>query len=196
METWHKKGRGMAKIGYARISTIEQNKDLQINALEEAGCTKIFTDEISGSKAERKGLSEALAFLRPGDALTVWKLDRAGRSLKNLIELLNLLKDKQIEFVSLTEKIDTSTPSGRLIFHMTAAFAEFERDLIRERTYEGLKAARARGRKGGRPNKIRNGKATIARKMFEDKSNSIDDICETLNVSRSTLYRYMRSVQA
>jgi len=182
----------MEKIGYARISTTEQNKDLQVNALKEAGCTKIFTDEVSGSKAERKGLNEAMAFLRPGDALTVWKLDRAGRSLKNLIELLNLLKDMQVEFVSLTEKIDTTTPSGRLIFHMTAAFAEFERDLIRERTYAGLAAARARGRKGGRPNKIRNGKAIIARKMFDDKSNSIDDICETLNVSRSTLYRYMR----
>jgi DNA invertase Pin-like site-specific DNA recombinase len=182
----------MAKIGYARISKTLQNKDLQVNALKEAGCTKIFNDEMSGSKADRKGLSEALAFLRPGDTLVVWKLDRVGRSMRNLIELFNTFKEKQVEFVSLTEKIDTTTPSGKLIFHMTAAFAEFERDLIRERTYAGLEAARARGRNGGRPKKIKNGKAALARKMYDDKSNSIDDICATLSVSRSTLYRYMR----
>jgi DNA invertase Pin-like site-specific DNA recombinase len=186
------RGERMAKIGYVRVSKHEQNKDLQIDALKEAGCEKIFTDEMSGSKGDRKGLGEILAYVRPGDTFVVWKLDRAGRSLKNLIELLNALKHMEVEFVSLTEKIDTTTAGGKLIFHMTGAFAEFERDLIRERTRAGLAAARARGRNGGRPRAIRNGKATLARRLYDDKSNSIDDICETLGVSRSTLYRYMR----
>lgn len=185
----------MAMIGYVRVSKHEQNKDLQIDALKEAGCVKIFTDEMSGSKGERKGLSEVLAYVRPGDTFVVWKLDRAGRSLKNLIELLNALKHMDVEFMSLTEKIDTTTPGGKLIFHLMGALAEFERDLIRERTHAGLVAARARGRNGGRPRAIRNGKAALARRMYDDKSNSIDDICETLGVSRSTLYRHMRETQ-
>lgn len=182
----------MAKIGYVRVSKHEQNKDLQINALKEAECEKIFTDEMSGSKAERKGLSEILAYVRPGDTFIVWKLDRAGRSIKHLIELLNTLNGQGVEFTSLTEKIDTTTPSGKLIFHVSAAFAEFERDLIRERTRAGLMAARARGHQGGRPHKIRNGKAVLAKSLYADKKHNIDDICETLGVSRSTLYRYIR----
>lgn len=133
------------KIGYVRVSKQEQHEALQIDALKEAGCEKWFLDKMTGSKAERKGLDEALAYLRPGDTLVVWKLDRAGRSLTHLIELLKGLKERSIEFVSLTEKIDTSTPGGKLIFHLMGALAEFERDLIRERTNAGLAAARARG---------------------------------------------------
>ncbi len=190
----------MANIGYARVSTHEQNKDLQINALQDANCEKIFTDEMSGSKAERKGLSEALTYIRSGDTFVVWKLDRAGRSLKNLIDLLNVLRDKGVEFISLTEKIDTTTPGGKLIFHVMGALAEFERDLIRERTNAGLVAARARGHNGGRPRKIKNGKRALARSLYADKQHSINDICETLNVSRSTFFRFIReedmSVQA
>lgn len=182
----------MAKIGYVRVSKHEQNKELQIDALTSAGCEKIFSDEITGSKFERKGLNEALAYLRTGDTFIVWKLDRAGRSLKHLIDLLNNLQDRKIDFKSLTESIDTATPGGKLIFHMAGAFAEFERDLIRERTRAGLAAARARGRKGGRKRKLKNGKLILAQKLFDDKTNSIDHICETLNISRSTLYRYIR----
>jgi DNA invertase Pin-like site-specific DNA recombinase len=182
----------MAKIGYARVSTLEQNKDLQINALKEVGCEKIFTDDISGAKTDRKGLNEAIAYMRPGDVFVVWKLDRAGRSLAHLIQILNTLIAQGSEFISLTEKIDTTTAGGKLIFHLMGALAEFERDLIRERTMAGLLAARARGRNGGRPRKIKNGKVAVARRMYEDKSNEIDDICETLGVSRSTLYRYVR----
>jgi len=183
----------MARIGYARVSTHEQNKELQTDALTKAGCERIFSDEgVSGAKAERKGLSEAHAFLRPGDVMVVWKLDRAGRSLRNLIDLLNTLEKREVGFVSLTEAIDTTTAGGKLIFHLMGALAEFERDLIRERTNAGLSAARARGRTGGRPRKLKNGKPALARSLYNDKTHSIDEICETLNVSRSTLYRYVR----
>jgi DNA invertase Pin-like site-specific DNA recombinase len=182
----------MTQIGYARISKHEQNKELQLDALNEAGCAKIFTDESTGSKFDRKGLNDALAYVRAGDTFVVWKLDRAGRSLKHLIDLLNTLREKGVEFVSLTEKIDTTTAGGKLIFHLMGALAEFERDLIRERTSAGLAAARARGRQGGRPRKIKNGKAALAKSLYADKKHSIDDICETLGVSRSTLYRYMK----
>src|SRR5260221_14611943 len=155
------------KIGYVRVSKQEQHEALQIDALKEAGCEKWFLDKITGSKAERKGLDEALAYLRPGDTFIVWKLDRAGRSLTHLIELLKGLKERGIEFVSLTEQIDTTTPGGKLIFHMMGALAEFERDLIRERTNAGLAAARARGHRGGRPKKLKtHGKGTHARWAF------------------------------
>ena len=135
-------------------------------------------------------------YVRPGDTFVVWKLDRAGRSLPHLIELLKGLKERSIEFVSLTEKIDTSTPGGKLIFHLMGALAEFERDMIRERTNAGLAAARARGRRGGRPRKIRtNGKIALARQMFADKSHSIPDMCATLGISRATLYRYVKEIE-
>jgi DNA invertase Pin-like site-specific DNA recombinase len=184
------------KIGYVRVSKQEQHEALQIDALKEAGCEKWFLDKITGSKAERKGLDEALAYLRPGDTLVVWKLDRAGRSLPHLIELLKGLKERDIEFVSLTEQIDTSTPSGKLLFHMMGALAEFERDLIRERTNAGLAAARARGHRGGRPRKLRtNGKIALARQMFADKSHSIPDMCAALGISRATLYRYVKKAE-
>lgn len=179
------------------VSKQEQHEALQIDALKEAGCEKWFLDTITGSKAERKGLDEALAYVRPGDTFVVWKLDRAGRSLSHLIELLKGLKERDIEFVSLTEKIDTTTPGGKLIFHMMGALAEFERDLIRERTNAGLAAARARGRRGGRPRKLKtNGKVTLAKRMFDDQSHSIPEICATLGISRATLYRYVKEATA
>ena len=185
------------KIGYVRVSKQEQHEALQIDALKEAGCDKWFVDKMTGSKAERKGLDEALAYLRLGDTLVVWKLDRAGRSLTHLIELLKGLKERDIEFISLTEKIDTSTPGGKLIFHMMGALAEFKRDLIRERTNAGLAAARARGHRGGRPRKLKtNGKVALARQMFADKSHSIPEMCATLGISRATLYRYMKASES
>jgi len=185
------------KIGYVRVSKQKQHEALQIDALQEASCEKWFVDKNTGSKAERKGLDEALAYLRSGDTLVVWKLDRAGRSLTHLIELLKGLKERDIEFISLTEKIDTSTPGGKLIFHMMGALAEFERDLIRERTNAGLAAARARGHRGGRPRKLKtNGKVALARQMFADKSHSIPEMCATLGISRATLYRYMKASES
>jgi DNA invertase Pin-like site-specific DNA recombinase len=187
----------MMKIGYVRVSKQEQHEALQIDALKEAGCEKWFLDKTTGSKAERKGLDEALAYLRPGDTLVVWKLDRAGRSLTHLIELLKGLKERNIEFISLTEQIDTTAPGGKLIFHLMGALAEFERDLIRERTNAGLAAARARGRMGGRPRKLKtNGKVALARRMFADQSHSIQEICAALGISRATLYRYVKEAES
>lgn len=181
-------------IGYTRVSTHDQTVNLQQDALEKAGCTKIFTDTITGSTFERKGLDEALTYLRRGDTLVVWRLDRLGRSLRDLIDTVTRLNNQQIEFRSLTENIDTTTPGGKLIFHIFGALAEFERDLIRERTQAGLAAARARGRKGGRPKATAlntPAKLAMARTLFNDKTNAIADICKTLGVSRATLYRYM-----
>jgi DNA invertase Pin-like site-specific DNA recombinase len=187
----------LMKIGYVRVSKQEQHEALQIDALNEAGCEKWFADKITGSKAERKGLDEALAYVRPGDTFVVWKLDRAGRSLTHLIELLKGLQERGIEFISLTEQIDTTTPGGKLIFHLMGALAEFERDLIRERTNAGLVAARARGRIGGRPKKLKtNGKVALARRMFADQSHSIPEICAALGISRATLYRYVKETKS
>jgi DNA invertase Pin-like site-specific DNA recombinase len=184
------------KIGYIRVSKHEQNEALQRDALKEASCEKYFSDVITGSKFERKGLEQLLAFVRSEDTVIVWKLDRLGRSLKDLIETLNSLDNRGIDFISLTEKIDTSTPGGKLIFHLMGALAEFERDLIRERTNAGLVAARARGRVGGRPRKLStNGKVALALRLVEDSKHSIDDICSTLGISRSTLYRYVREAK-
>ena len=185
-------------IGYARVSKNEQNLDLQRDALIKAGChqNNIFTDKITGTKAERKGLEQALSYLRSGDTLVVWRLDRLGRTLKHLIETVNMLSDKQIGFKSLTEHIDTTTPEGKLTFHLFGSLAEFERDLIRERTKAGLQAARARGRLGGRPKaKALNTqkKVGLAQSLYDDKTNTIDDICKTLNISRATLYRYIKT---
>ena len=181
------------KIGYIRVSKHEQNEALQRDALEKEKCDKIFMDKITGSKFERKDLDAALTFIRPGDTFVVWKLDRAGRSLKHLIELLNTLQERGIDFISLTEKIDTTTPGGKLIFHIMGALAEFERDLIRERTNAGLEAARARGHVGGRPRKLKtNGKVALARRMFADQSHSLPEICAALGISRATLYRYVK----
>lgn len=182
-------------IGYARVSKNEQNLDLQRDALIKAGCVErdIFTDKITGTKVEREGLEQALSHLRSGDTFVVWRLDRLGRSLKHLIETVTGLKEQNIAFQSITENIDTSTATGQLVFHIFGALAEFERNLIRERTIAGLEAARARGRKGGRP-KISHSstKVAMAKKLYIDKTNEISDICKTLNISRATLYRYVR----
>jgi len=182
-------------IGYARVSTQDQTLNLQQDALQKIGCSKIFTDTISGVTTERKGLEEALEFLREGDSLVVWKLDRLGRSLKHLIETITALNNRKIGFRSVTENIDTTTSGGKLIFHIFVALAEFERDIIRERTLAGLQAARARGRRGGRPRAKTLDtpkKVAIAQQLYNDKTNAITDICKTLNISRATFYRYVR----
>ncbi len=180
------------KIGYARISTNEQNLSLQMDALEKADCGKIFHDQISGAKTKRPGLDEALAYLREGDVLVVWRLDRLGRSLKHLIELVNSLEERGIGFQSLQESIDTTTSGGKLIFHIFGALAEFERNLIQERTYAGLVAARARGRTGGRPKALDAKGAALLYRLYDEKKNSIQEICELVGVSKSTLYSYLR----
>lgn len=179
-------------IGYARVSTQEQNLDLQKDALLHAGCKRIFTDVASGAKSSRTGLDEAIDFLREGDTLVVWKLDRLGRSLKHLIDLVNSLNEKNINFRSLQENIDTTTSAGKLIFHVFGALAEFEREIIRERTQAGLSAARARGRHGGRPKSMDEKKIAIAKTLMDDRNNSIQDICKILGVSKATLYRYIK----
>lgn len=178
-------------IGYARISTGEQNLDLQRDALQKAGCDQVFTDEMSGTKAERPGLTQALSFVRQGDTLVVWRLDRLGRSLKDLLAHVEGLRLRAIDFKSLHENIDTTTPAGKLQFHIFSALAEFERDLIHERTMAGLRAARARGRKGGRKRQMTQEKLKAAASLMKDKTNTVKDICHTLGVSRATLYRYV-----
>jgi DNA invertase Pin-like site-specific DNA recombinase len=178
-------------IGYARVSTQEQTLNLQQDALTKEGCSKIFTDTASGAKAERKGLDEALDYVRKGDSLVVWRLDRLGRSLPHLIATMTALEERGIGFKSLTENIDTTTSGGKLIFHIFGALAEFERNLIRERTQAGLTAARARGRKGGRPKALTGRKLSIAKALYNDKQHSIAEICQTLKISKATLYRYM-----
>jgi DNA invertase Pin-like site-specific DNA recombinase len=177
-------------IGYARVSTADQTLDLQKDALQQAGCTKIFTDTASGAKAERTGLDEALNYVRNGDTLVVWRLDRLGRSLKHLIETITTLNNRNIGFKSITENIDTTTSGGKLVFHIFGALAEFERDIIRERTNAGLTAARARGRNGGRPKSLTGKKAVMLQALYKDKNNTIDEIC---NISKATLYRYIKT---
>ncbi len=182
-------------IGYARVSKNEQNLDLQRDALLKAGCSEenIFTDKITGTKAERRGLAQALSYLRSGDTLVVWRLDRLGRSLKHLIETVTKLQSTNIAFQSITENIDTSTATGQLVFHIFGALAEFERNLIRERTIAGIESARARGRLGGRPQlEALSWKVSMAKKLYGDKTNAISEICKTLHVSRATLYRYIK----
>ena len=156
------------KIGYARVSTIEQNLDLQRDALKAAGCGKIIEDTVSGGKAKRDGLERVRELLRQGDVLAVWRLDRLGRTLKHLIELMAELEGQGIGFQSTTEAIDTTTPGGKLVFHIFAALAEFERNIIRERTRAGLEAARARGRKGGRP-ELDDKKRAMAVELYRGK---------------------------
>jgi DNA invertase Pin-like site-specific DNA recombinase len=179
-------------IGYARVSTHEQTLNLQRDALEKAGCSKLFTDTASGAKAERKGLDEALGYVRKGDTLVVWRLDRLGRSLPHLISAMTDLEERRIGFKSLTENIDTTTSGGKLIFHIFGALAEFERNLVRERTQAGLTAARARGKRGGRPKALTARQLSIARDLYE-KRYPIADICRTLKISKATLYRSIKA---
>ena len=183
-------------IGYARVSTNEQNLDLQRDALRKVGviAKNLYTDKITGTKQDRPGLEAALSHLREGDTFVVWRLNRLGRSLKHLIESVTALQRQNIAFISITENIDTSTATGQLVFHIFGALAEFERNLIKERTMAGLEAARARGRKGGRPRlKASASKVAMARRLYADKANSIKDICHTLHISRATLYRYVNT---
>lgn len=178
-------------IGYARVSTTEQTLDPQKDNLNAEGCEKIFTDIASGAKTNRPGLDEAIKYCRKGDTLVVWKLDRIGRSMSHLIKTVKELEEAGIGFISLTEKIDTTTPGGRLVFHLFGALAEFERDLIRERVQSGLKSARARGRKGGRPPVSEETKA-MANALMADKKLSVKQICDRLGIGRSTLYKYVK----
>ena len=180
------------KVGYARVSTNEQDLSLQLDALKEAGCEKTYKDQVSGAQAERPGLQEALHYLRNGDTLVVWRLDRLGRSLKHLIETVNDLEERGIGFKSLQESIDTTTSSGRLIFHIFGALAEFERNLIRERTQAGLEAARARGRKGGRPKALDAKKAELLYELYDSKKHTVKEISAVMGISRPTLYSYLR----
>jgi DNA invertase Pin-like site-specific DNA recombinase len=182
-------------IGYARISTHDQTLALQLDALEKVGCDRILTDKVSGSKAERKGLTEALSHLREGDTLVVWRLDRLGRSLRHLIDTITALNERGIGFKSLTENIDTTTSGGKLVFHIFGALAEFEREIIRERTQAGLASARSRGKVGGRPKALTPKEVQILRNMAADKSLTVTDICKTLGIGRTTFYRYVKAAE-
>jgi DNA invertase Pin-like site-specific DNA recombinase len=176
------------QIGYARVSKNEQNLDLQVDALNAAGVERIFSDKESGAKANRKGIAEALSHLRKGDVLTVWKLDRLGRSTLQLMMLLNELHERGVEFKSLTEGIDTTTPMGRFYFTMSSALAQLERDRLIERTRAGLTAAKARGRTGGRKPKLTSDQIELARGLLEN-GRPPRDVAKAFGVGRSTLYR-------
>jgi DNA invertase Pin-like site-specific DNA recombinase len=183
------------RIGYARVSTSDQNLDLQKDALERAGCEKIIEDTISGKTESRSGLDRLKELLREGDVLVVWRLDRLGRSLKHLIELTAELEKRKIGFQSLQEAIDTTSPGGKLVFHIFGALAEFERNLISERTKAGLDAARARGRKGGRPKKLGSEQRAVALDLYNQKKHGVEEICRSLGITKPTLYAYVRGAK-
>lgn len=183
-------------IGYARVSTFDQNLDLQKDALTKAGCERTIEETASGKNTERPGLNSIKEIMRKGDTLVVWRLDRLGRSLKDLIEWINYLDSKGVAFKSLQESIDTSTTTGKLIFHVFAALAEFERNLIRERTQAGLVAARARGRLGGRPKSLDSDKRQAVAKLYDDGKMPVMEICKMFKISKPTLYKYVKSVKA
>lgn len=185
----------MALIGYARVSTAEQDTALQTDALRKAGCEKIFEDSISGAKADRPGLAAALGYLREGDVLVVWRLDRLGRSLPHLIETIGALDAYGIGFLSLTESIDTTTSGGRLIFHVFGALGQFERDLIRERTKAGLTAAAARGRKGGRKPVVTTEKLQRAREHIANGLN-VREAAARLKIGKTALYAALQAASA
>ena len=186
-------GSALMKIGYARVSTDDQNKAMQLDALRSAGCERIFEDTASGAKESRPGLDEALAFARKGDELVVWKLDRIGRSLPHLVKLMAQLRDQGIGFRSVTENIETETPGGRLVMHMFAALAEFERDLIRERTRSGLESARARGRTGGRK-PLESAKLKALTAMWATKTMTANEIATQLDIGRRTVFKYVKGL--
>jgi DNA invertase Pin-like site-specific DNA recombinase len=178
-------------LGYARVSTTDQQPHLQVDALTAAGCYRVFTETASGAAADRPVLAQVLDQLRPGDALVVWKLDRLGRSLRHLVDTVAGLADRGVGFRSLQEQVDTTAPGGKLVFHVFAALAEFERDLVRERTAAGLAAARARGRQGGRPSVLTGQKLRVAREMYASGRYTVAAIARTLGVSRASIYRHL-----
>jgi DNA invertase Pin-like site-specific DNA recombinase len=178
-------------VGYARVSTQDQNPALQLDALQAAGCEKLFVEKASGAQRDRPELLAALDYLRAGDSLVVWKLDRLARSLKQLIETVELLESRSIGLRSLTEAIDTTTAGGKLVFHVFGALAEFERSIIRERTKAGLEAARARGKKGGRPPALVAKDLAAAKAMLSDPEITMEEVAKRLKVAPSTLYRHL-----
>jgi len=180
------------KIGYARVSTLDQNLALQRDALRGAGCERIVEDAATGALADRPGLTRALDLLRSGDTLVVWRLDRLGRSLNHLIHLVGELGDRGVGFVSLTEHIETDTPAGRLTFHLFGALAEFERGLVRERTMAGLAAARARGRRGGRPPALDAARRELCVRLYAEGRYPVAELCRMMGISKPTLYAYVR----
>lgn len=184
------------KIGYARVSTLEQNLDLQRDALEQAGCEKVIVDHASGATARRPGLERIKDLLRSGDTLVVWRLDRLGRSLRDLIDWVQYLEEQGVGLQSLHESIDTHTPAGKLTFHLFGALAEFERNLIRERTLAGLEAARARGRKGGRRKALDPEKRKLAVDLYHEKKMTVGKVCELMGISKPTLYSYVKEFQS
>src|SRR6266516_876637 len=178
-------------LGYARVSTTDQHPDLQVDALTQAGCYRVFTDRASGACADRAQLTAVLDQLRPGDTLVVWKLDRLGRSLRHLVDTVTGLAARGVGFRSLQEQVDTTTPGGKLVFHVFAALAEFERDLVGERTTAGLAAARARGRHGGRPSVLTGNRLRVARELYASGQYTVAAIAKTLGVSRASIYRHL-----
>jgi DNA invertase Pin-like site-specific DNA recombinase len=181
----------MMLVGYARVSTQEQDLALQLDALQTAGCSRVFEEKASGAQRERPALKAALAYMRQGDTLVVWKLDRLARSLKQLIETVEEFATRDVGLRSLTEAIDTTTAGGKLVFHIFAALAEFERGVIRERTLAGLQAARARGRKGGRPPALKAKDLAAAKAMLKDPEITVLEVARRLGVAASTLYRHL-----
>lgn len=178
-------------MGYARVSTWDQNLDLQTDALDQAGCVRVFTDTASGTRSDRPQLAAALDYVRPGDTLLVWRLDRLGRSLKHLVETVTSLNERGVGFKSVTESIDTTTSTGKLVFHIFAALAEFERDLIVDRTKAGLAAARERGSKPGRKPSLTHDQVAVVRRMHREGTHTVAAIADVVGVSRATVYRYL-----
>lgn len=177
----------------AGVSTADQHLRMQEDALKNAGCEEIYSDVISGVKSQRPGLDKALSYAREGDTIVVWKLDRLGRSIQHLIQTITSLMDRKIAFKSLQENIDTSTSSGKLIFHIFSALAEFERDLIQERTQAGLKAARVRGKMGGRPPLLDTRQINRMIEMYDEQKNTVAEICKIYNISRPSFYNYLNN---
>ena len=181
-------------VGYARVSSADQSCNLQNDALLKAGCERIFSDVASGAKIERKGLLEAINYMREGDTIVVWRLDRLGRTLSNLITFVNDLHKKKFGFKSIVENIDTTSPTGTFFFQVTGAFAELERNIIKERTKAGLTAARSRGRVGGRPKTVSSEKIRAAIDLYEKKNASVPEICRLLKISERSFYRHKNNL--
>lgn len=182
------------KIGYARVSTLDQNPELQLDELKKAGCKKIYSDKASGVKTDRPDLQDMIKNLREGDVVVVWKLDRLGRSLKHLLEIIEDFENKGVGFISLTEGFDTTTSGGKMMFSIFGALGEFERNLIRERTQAGLQAARARGKKGGRQKKLTAKDVKVMKEMYDNKKIPVTEICKRFEISRPTLHRYLATI--